>query len=117
MKGIPIINKQGCGIILLKDIEYIECDYRRADIHTADKMYSVYFTPEEISSYLDGSFDRCSVTLFVNHDRVKYMTDCTITFFSGKKLILSQRCFLRAKKEYILYIRNLQKTLANSTSL
>ena len=117
VKGIPVINRQGCGIILLRDIEYIECDYRRAVLHTGEGEYTVYYGPEEIKDFLDGRFDRCSKTLFVNHSKVKYMSDDTISFFSGGKLMLGRRIFQRAKREYVLYIKNLQKTLANSSSL
>ena len=117
MKGIPIINKQGCGILLLEDIEYIECNYRRAMIHTEDSEYPVYLTPDEIELFLDDRFDRCMRTLFVNLDKVKYMADDTISFFTGEKLILGKKSFIRAKKEYIIYIKNLQKTLANRSAL
>ena len=117
MKGIPIVNRKGCGIILLDDIEYIECSYRKAVIRTGSGRYEVYLTPDEIDSFLDDRFDRCTHTLFVNHDKVRYMADDTINFFSGEKLMLGRKSFLRAKKEYIIYIRNLQKTLANSHAL
>ena len=117
MKGIPVINRQGCGIILLRDIDYIECDYRRAVIYSGDEEFIVYYGPDEIKAFLDGRFGRCTKMIFLNHSKVRYMTDCTISFFSGRKLMLGTKSFQRAKKEYILYVRNLQKTLANSSSL
>ena len=39
------------------------------------------------------------------------------SFFTGEKLILGKKSFIRAKKEYIIYIKNLQKTLANRSAL
>ena len=111
VKGIPVINRQCCGIVLLDEIEYIECSYRNATLHTDKGELSVSLKADDIETYLDRRFDRCLSTLFINHDKVKFMTRGVISFFSGTELYLGKKSFARAKKEYLLYIRNLQKTL------
>ncbi len=112
MEGIPVKNKQGCGILFLSEITYIECTYRRADIHTLEKVVSVYLSPREIRCYLDDRF-HCSLdTVMVNFQQVKYMTRGTIFFFNGDELILGYKNYVKTRKYYEKYIKNLEKSLA-----
>ncbi len=114
MKGIPYINRGNCGILLLKDINYIECTYRKAVIHQEKRTVSMYISPANLAKYLDDRFNMCLNTLFINFEKVMSLSNSVITFLDGDTLTLSRNCYFKVRRDYIEYLKNIQKTLANA---
>ena len=116
-ENIPIVNRWCCKILPLSDIVYIFSDYRKAEIHTRNEMIPVYYSRDEIESYLDGRFDHCLKSLIVNFEMVSDMRDGVIRFRNGEEVSLGRGSYIKAKQKFAMYIKNNKKTLANSAYL
>ena len=117
MEGIPYINRKGCGILYLSEITYIGQNYRRSDIHTLDGVTSIYVDPAELAPYVDERFNRSLDNMMINFDLVKSMSGETISFVNGDSLLVGYRNYLKVKKDYEKYLKNLQKPLAKQAYL
>ena len=114
VKGIPYVNKGSCGRVLLSEICYIDCNYRKSMVHTDTGIMGTYISPKDISKYLDERFYQGLTTLMINFDKVKSIKGRELTFLNGESLLISRNCYLRLRKDFIDYLKKLQKTLANS---
>ncbi|MBO5994169.1 MAG: LytTR family transcriptional regulator DNA-binding domain-containing protein [Firmicutes bacterium] len=114
VKGIPYVNRGSCGLLLLSEICYIDCNYRKSLVHTDTEVTGTYISPKDITRYLDERFYQGVATLIINFDKVKTMKGRELTFLNGESLMLSRNCYLKVRKDFIDYLKNLQKTLANS---
>ncbi len=114
VKGIPYVNRGSCGRLLLSEICYIDCDYRKSTVHTDTGVMSTYISSKDISMYLDERFYQLVNTLIINFDKVKSIKRRELTFLNGESLLISRNCYLKLRKDFIVYLKNLQKTLANS---
>ncbi|MBR6473752.1 MAG: hypothetical protein IKS99_08535 [Firmicutes bacterium] len=114
MKGIPYINRGDCGILLLSEIYYIDCTYRTADIHTESGVKRMYISPGNLGKYLDERFNISLNTLIINFDKVRSMTAGHLTFENGEVMDLSRNCYFKVRRDFVDYLKNIQKTLANS---
>ena len=115
--NIPIVSKRCCRILPISEIVYIISDYRKAEIHTMTEMIKVYYTRDEIISYLDGRFDHCLKTLIINFEMVKGMENGTIRFFNGEQVSLGRGSFIRTKQKFAMFVKNNKKTLAKTAVL
>ena len=116
-KNIPIVNRWCCKILPLSDILYIFSNYRKAEIHTRYEMIPVYYSRDEIESYLDGRFEHCLNSLIVNFDMISDMKDGVIRFMNGEEVALGRSSYIKAKQKFAMYIKNNKKTLANRAVL
>ena len=116
-ENIPIVNRWCCKILPVSDIVYIFSNYRKAEIHTRDGMIPVYYSRDEIESYLDGRFDHCLKSLIVNFDMISDMKDGVIRFMNGEEVALGRSSYIKAKQKFAMYIKNNKKNLANRAVL
>ena len=111
-KGIPYITRGDCGLLPLSEIYYIDCNYRRAQVHTDSGIKSIYISPQDIRLYLDDRFNLSLNTLMINFEKVKSMKGGELTFINGDTMTLGRNCYFKVRRDFVEYLKNIQKTLA-----
>ncbi len=110
---IPIVSRTNCGLVPVSDIIYINCNYRKSEIHTKSKDITVYYPRSQVEAYLDQRFSYCLKGLIVNFDEVTNIDEGVICFRNGEEIRLGKTNYVKARQNFAAYIKKRKKPLAN----
>ena len=104
---LPIINRENCCKVWLKDVICIVTDGRRVKIATAEEDFFLYGKVSDFNRYLVGDkrFYQCTKGFILNLDKVDSMKDQIIYFENGMQYMLGRGTYLKVKQRFANYMR------------
>lgn len=107
-KFLPLINRENCCKIWLKDIIYLENESRMVHIVTTKGCYHEYAKLSDLLQYFSGEpcFFSAMKRLIVNFDHVSSMKNQVICFSDGTEYPLGRVNYLKTKQTFVNYMLN-----------
>ena len=105
-KFLPLVNREYCCKIWIRDILYIEQTGRTVNIVTENKTFYDYNKIKNLELYLDEYFVHCLKGTVVNFDQIESMKDQCIIFKNGTKYLLGRQSFVHTKQTFVFYMKN-----------
>ncbi len=106
-KFLPVINRENCCKVWLKDVICIVTEGRRVKITTKDENFFLYGKVSDFHRYLVGDkrFYQCTKGFILNLDKVDSMKDQIIYFENGMQYMLGRGTYQRTKQSFVNFIR------------
>lgn len=104
---LPIITREYSTRVKVNDVMTISRNSRKLEIKAENGVFSYYEKIENILDCLDERFFRCNNGFLLNLEKVEVMKNQKVIFSNGEEIEMPRDAFLRAKKAYKDYLRNM----------
>ncbi len=103
---LELVYRRRHIIICQVDVQYIERKNRMIEVHTCNKVYSVYSSIKKMYEQLNSLFERCHGSFIVNTRYVKKVDGNEIVLQSGTIIPLGETYKKKFESGYRSYVRD-----------